>query len=163
VEQGSGAKTPEAGNFSWMYDRRNRQMFSVFVRKLQKLIFRMFVSAEQQITIRRQAHGERKPITEIWWWSPQRGPGAELLVRGSERQCPLKGEVPLVVIGSSPFLAYCTIFIVILVRSLIYIFAHVFVPVAVCTCLRIGCAPQLRCPATLPPARRRAAALCTLL
>jgi len=31
------------------------------------------------------------------------------------------------------------------VRSLIYIFAYLFVPVIVCTCVRIGCAPQLRC------------------
>jgi len=31
------------------------------------------------------------------------------------------------------------------VRSLIYIFAYVFVPVTVCTCVRICCAPQLRC------------------
>jgi len=31
------------------------------------------------------------------------------------------------------------------VRSLIYIFAYVFVPVTACTCVRIGCASQLRC------------------
>jgi len=31
------------------------------------------------------------------------------------------------------------------VKSLIYIFAYVFVPVTVCTCARIGCAPQLCC------------------
>jgi len=36
------------------------------------------------------------------------------------------------------------------VRSLIYIFTYVFVPVTVCTCVRIGCAPQLRC-FSLPP------------
>jgi len=28
---------------------------------------------------------------------------------------------------------------------MIYIFAYVFVPVTVCTCVHIGCAPQLRC------------------
>jgi len=38
------------------------------------------------------------------------------------------------------------------VRSLIYIFAYVFVPVTVCTCVRICCAPQLRCRSLL---RRR--------
>jgi len=38
------------------------------------------------------------------------------------------------------------------VRSLIYIFAYVFVSVTVCTFVRIGCAPQLRCRSLL---RRR--------
>jgi len=36
------------------------------------------------------------------------------------------------------------------VRSLIYILAYVFVLVTVCTCVRIGCAPQLCC-FSLPP------------
>jgi len=41
------------------------------------------------------------------------------------------------------------------VRLLVYIFAYVFVPVIVCTCVRIGCAPQLRCCSLLRRRRPR--------
>jgi len=33
---------------------------------------------------------EREPITGVWERSPQRSPGAELLVRGSGGEAPLK-------------------------------------------------------------------------
>jgi len=54
-------------------------------------------------------------------------------------------DLSVVSIGSSPPLAYCIILSQCPVRSLIYIFAYVFVPVTVCTCVRIGCEPQLHC------------------
>jgi len=36
------------------------------------------------------ASAEREPITEVWGQSPQRGPGAVRLVRGSGGKVPLK-------------------------------------------------------------------------
>jgi len=36
------------------------------------------------------ASAEREPITEVWGRSPQRGPGADPLVRGSGGEVPLK-------------------------------------------------------------------------
>ena len=36
------------------------------------------------------ASAEHEPITEVWGQSPQRGPGAERLVRGSGGEAPLK-------------------------------------------------------------------------
>jgi len=54
-------------------------------------------------------------------------------------------------IGSSPSLAYCTIFCHNIHRTsisishlLIYIFAYVFMPANVCTCVRMHCMLQLR-------------------
>jgi len=38
----------------------------------------------------RMASAEREPITGIWGQSPQRGPGAEPLVRGQGGEGPLK-------------------------------------------------------------------------
>jgi len=50
-----------------------------------------------------------------------------------------------VVISSSPPLALFFYHNVQCSRSLVYIFAYVFVPVTVCTCVRIDCTPRLRC------------------
>ena len=36
------------------------------------------------------ASAEHEPITGVWGQSPQRGPGAEILVRGSGGKAPLK-------------------------------------------------------------------------
>ena len=38
------------------------------------------------------AHGEHEPITWVWGQSPQRGPGAEPLVRGSGWRSPSEAE-----------------------------------------------------------------------
>ena len=43
------------------------------------------------------ASAEHEPITGVWGQSPQRGPGAEPLVRGSEGEAPLKAESILVI------------------------------------------------------------------
>ena len=45
--------------------------------------------ADPEVTLGGQ-HGEREPIAGVWGRSPQRGPGAEPLVRGSGGEAPLK-------------------------------------------------------------------------
>jgi len=68
----------------------------------------------------------------------------------------------IVVIGSSPPLAYCNILSQCPVSALIYIFAYVFIPVAVCTCVRIGCTPRLHCRNLLRCCRFQAVLTCLL-
>jgi len=43
------------------------------------------------------ASAEHEPIMGVWGQSPQRGPGAEPLVRGSEEQSPPEAESILVI------------------------------------------------------------------
>ena len=43
------------------------------------------------------ASAEHEPITGVWGQSPQRGPGAEPLVRGSGGLCPPEAESILVI------------------------------------------------------------------
>jgi len=61
----------------------------------------------------------------------------------------------VVVIGFSPPLAYCAIFIAMSseVVDLHIFIQYVFLPITVCTCVCIGCALQLRCLSLLPTRR----------
>jgi len=43
------------------------------------------------------ASAEHEPVTEVWGQSPQQGPGAEPLVRGSGGQSPPEAESILVI------------------------------------------------------------------